>query len=124
MSKSSKLFVGMDVHKDSIDLATGEERGEVRHHGAIGGDLAALGRAVRKLQSLGKALVFVYEAGPCCFVIYRFLRARARVLGGRALDDPAPEFGPGQDRPARLPEAHAPGARGRTHPDLRARCGR
>jgi len=76
MSKSSKLFVGMDVHKDSIDLATGEERGEVRHHGAIGGDLAALGRAVRKLESLGKRLVFVYEAGPCGFVIYRFLRAR------------------------------------------------
>ena len=76
MSKSSKLFVGMDVHKDSIDLATGEERGEVRHHGAIGGDLAALSRAVRKLESLGKRLVFVYEAGPCGFVIYRFLRAR------------------------------------------------
>jgi transposase len=31
---------------------------------------------VRKLESLGKALVFVYEAGPCGFVIYRFLRAR------------------------------------------------
>ena len=37
MSKSSKLFVGMDVHKDSIDLGTGEERGEVRHHATIGG---------------------------------------------------------------------------------------
>ena len=69
MSKSSKVFVGMAVHKDSIDLATGEERGEVRHHGAIGGDLAALSRAVRKLESLGKKLVFVYEAGPCGFVI-------------------------------------------------------
>ena len=76
MSKSSKLFVGMDVHKDSIDLATGEARGEVRHYGAIGGDLAALSRAVRKLESLGKTLVFVYEAGPCGFVIYRFLRMR------------------------------------------------
>ena len=27
--------------------------------------MSALGRAVRKLESLGKTLVFVYEAGPC-----------------------------------------------------------
>ena len=32
---------------------------------------------MRKLESLGKTLVFVYEAGPCGFVIYRFLRTRA-----------------------------------------------
>ena len=37
MRKSSKLFVGMDVHKDSIDLATSEESGgEVRHRAAPG----------------------------------------------------------------------------------------
>ena len=35
------------------------------------------GRApVRKLESSGKTLVFVYEAGPCGFGIHRWLKAR------------------------------------------------
>jgi len=50
---------------------------QVRHYGAIGGELAAVARLARKLESAGGGpLVFVYEAGPCGFGLYRMLRER------------------------------------------------
>ena len=76
MKKSSKIFVGMDVHKESIDITVAEVGGEVRRWGQIGGDRAALEKAVRKLESQGGKLHFVYEAGPCGFWIQRLLSAR------------------------------------------------
>jgi hypothetical protein len=80
MGKFSKLYVGMDVHKESIDVVTGDEvGGEVRHYGRVGGDLESVKRLCRKLESTAKELVFVYEAGPCGFWIYRFLRARGHA---------------------------------------------
>jgi len=77
--KSSKVYVGMDVHKESIDIAVAEEGGDVRHLGQITGDTNSLQRAVRKLESHGRQLVFVYEAGPCGFGIYRDLTARGHA---------------------------------------------
>ena len=73
--KDSIIFIGLDVHKDTIDIAIAESNGskEVRHYGKIDGDLAALDKAVRKLQSKGSELRFVYEAGPCGYDIYRHL---------------------------------------------------
>ena len=77
MRKSSKIFVGMDVHKESIDITLAESGGEVRRWGQIGGERAALAKAVRKLESLGRPLHFVYEAGPCGFWIQRWLAGRS-----------------------------------------------
>ena len=75
MKQSSKIFVGMDVHKDSIDITLAEQGGEVRRFGEVGGDRAALLKVVRKLTSRGSELMFVYEAGPCGFWIQREITA-------------------------------------------------
>jgi transposase len=76
MAKRS-MFVGMDVHKESIDVSLAEEGrdGEVRHYAAIAGDLEAVAKVVRALRAPNRRLRFVYEAGPCGFGIHRYLTA-------------------------------------------------
>ncbi len=77
MAKRS-MFVGLDVHKESIDISLAEEgrQGEVRHYGVIAGDLEALAKVVRALRAPDRGLRLVYEAGPCGFGIHRYLTAQ------------------------------------------------
>jgi transposase len=67
MSHSSTLYVGLDVHKESIAVAyvAKEHDADVIYLGTIGTRHADIDQLVRKLQAKAKHLVFVYEAGPC-----------------------------------------------------------
>lgn len=75
MSQSRTLFIGMDVHKDSIAVAYGAQAhgAEVLYLGAIGTRQGDIDQLIRKMQSKAKHLIFVYEAGPCGYWLYRYL---------------------------------------------------
>ena len=53
--EESNTYVGLDVHKDSIDVTLAEKGalGEVRHFGTLAGDLEAMAKLVRKIRRRG-----------------------------------------------------------------------
>ena len=75
MSQSRTLFIGMDVHKESIAVAyVAQDHGaDVTYLGAIGTRQCDIDHLLRTMQSKAKHLVFVYEAGPCGYWLYRYL---------------------------------------------------
>ena len=81
MSQSSTLSGGMDVHQESIAVAyvANAHNAEVTFLGAIGTRQVDIDQLVRKLQSKAQHRVFVYEAGPCGYWLYRYLTKKGHV---------------------------------------------
>jgi transposase len=75
MNQSSTLYIGMDVHKESIAVAyvAKDHDADVTYLGAIGTRHVDIDHLVRTLQSKATHLIFVYEAGPCGYWLYRYL---------------------------------------------------
>ena len=69
------IFVGMDVHKESISVAYawGHDSEPPHFVGKIGPRRANIDKLIRRLRSKASHLVFAYEAGPCGYVLYRYL---------------------------------------------------
>lgn len=78
MEEATKIHVGMDVHKDSITVATAEPGRAARVVGKLVHDVNKL---LKVLDNIGPApyLHVVYEAGPTGFGLQRALQARGYV---------------------------------------------
>ena len=76
--KAITLYLGLDVHKDSIVIAVAQAglKVEIRLFGSITNDLHALEKALQRIRKAhpGAILEIAYEAGPCGFVIARRLQ--------------------------------------------------
>lgn len=72
---STELFVGLDVHKESISIAYASSLAgtEVVSVGKIGTRQCDIDKAFRGLRSKASRLHVVYEAGPCGYWLHRYL---------------------------------------------------
>lgn len=73
MKKYSRLYVGMDTEKEKIHVAYAPEGRDsgVEFVGPIGTRKKDILGLIRRLKGKAEELVFVYEAGPCGYGLYR-----------------------------------------------------
>jgi transposase len=78
MAQSTPLFVGLDVHNDSIAVAhaTGDSAAPPVFVGAIGSRQADLDQLLRRPHGKAAALTVACEAGPSGYGLYRYLTAK------------------------------------------------
>ncbi len=78
MPQPTALFVGLDVHKDSISVAYAAAglTEAPQFVGPIGTRQSDIDKLIRRLHSKASDLVFAYEAGPCGYGLYRHLTSK------------------------------------------------
>jgi transposase len=86
MAQSTPLFVGLDVHKDSIAVAhaTADSAAPPVFVGAIGSRQVDLDQLLRRWHSKAASLPVAYEAGPSGYGLYRYLTAKGVTCHGVA----------------------------------------
>jgi transposase len=75
MENRSTMFVGMDVHKESIHVAVVDVAGVLVGRWELPNKEPHLGRLAKRLVGMGKVRC-VYEAGPCGYELRRYLEGR------------------------------------------------
>ncbi|ESP91525.1 hypothetical protein PL2TA16_00324 [Pseudoalteromonas luteoviolacea 2ta16] len=77
MTKHNILFIGLDTHKEFIEVAYIEDNRGAQpiHFGRISSAKVAIKKLIRQFESKypNVTLHFVYEAGPCGYWIYRLI---------------------------------------------------
>ena len=78
MPKTTPVFVGLDVHKETISVAyaAGESAVPPQFVGEIGTRQCDLDKLIRRLHGRSSTLVFAYEAGPSGYGLHRYLTSK------------------------------------------------
>jgi hypothetical protein len=62
--KKFSTFIGMDVHKETIAVATAGKHGTPLYYGEIANTSEAITKLVKKVVPSRSKAIFCYEAGP------------------------------------------------------------
>jgi transposase len=72
MNEFSNIYVGLDVHKDTIAVAVARAgRREPEYLGVIPHTAAEISKLLKRLSPSGEVVSLCYEAGPCGYGLYR-----------------------------------------------------